>query len=255
MVPMIDPSAQVQRVTLSEQVEGFIREHISAHNLGPGQTLPSSNELAERFGVSRSIVREAMKSLEAKGMVTVANGKRPIVSPISNQVLVDFFARVTSERDETLIELLELRKGLEVQGANLAATRRTEEDIAELNRLVGQMRAHIGDIERYLDFDVELHLAIVRASKNRMLFHIVDSIRAPLRDTMREGQQLHTAEPHQERIQINHEILVKFIVDGDAINAGECMAYHFDGAITAIKRAMAGLPVVDERHTGQWEAD
>lgn len=241
---MIDPDAKVQRITLSEQVEGFIRDHITSQKVAPGQSLPSSVQLAERFGVSRAIVREAMKSLEAKGMVTIINGKRPIVSPLNNQVLVDYFERVALEREEALIELLELRKGIEVQGASLAAVRRTTDELAELWAIVCRMRETMGDIERYLDHDVNLHLAIARASQNRMIHHLVDSIRGPVRDTQREGQDLHPAETMKEQIQTSHEILVQLIDEQDAAGAARCMALHFDGSIEGILRTRAGLPLI-----------
>lgn len=241
---MLDPDAKVQRITLSEQVEGFIRDHIISRKLAPGQTLPSSVQLAEQFGVSRTIVREAMKSLEAKGMVTIVNGKRPIVSPLNNQVLVDFFSRVAGERDAALIELLELRRGIEVQGAALAAERRTDEELAELWAITRQMRASMREVERYLDHDVDLHLAIAKASHNRMIFHLVDSIRGPVRDTQREGQDLHPAEAMKEQIQTSHEILVQLIDEQDATEAARCMAIHFDGSIEGIQRTRAELPLL-----------
>jgi DNA-binding FadR family transcriptional regulator len=236
---MISSDAKVQRITLSEQVEGFIREHITSQKIAPGQSLPSSIQLAEQFGVSRAIVREAMKSLEAKGMITISNGKRAMVNPANNQVLVDYFDRMASHRDEALIELLELRKGIEVQGALLAAQRRTASEMQEMWDLVGEMRTRVGDVDAYLDSDVKLHLAIVKASHNRMLFHLVDSIRGPLRDTMKEGQVLHSSAEERETIQVNHEILVRFIDRQDAIEAGKFMGKHFDEAIAGIVKARA----------------
>lgn len=236
---MIGADAKVQRITLSEQVEGFIRADITSRKVVPGQSLPSSTHLAEQFGVSRAIVREAMKSLEAKGMITITNGKRAIVSPINNQVLIDYFDRMALHRDEALIELLELRKGIEVQSALLAAERRTSEEMEDILRLVEEMRRHVGDTEAYLDVDVQLHLAIVKASQNRMLFHLADSIRGPSRDTMKEGQVLHPSDEERENIQAAHEILVRYIDQRDAEGAAHCMATHFDAAIAGIVKAKA----------------
>jgi DNA-binding FadR family transcriptional regulator len=231
---MQKPAPKIQRATLAEQIETYIRGLIISDQLGPGENLPSSTDLASEFGVSRSIVREAMKSLQAKGLIEITNGKRARVRPITNSVLVDFFDRFTRQRQEATIELLELRKGIEVQGAILAARRRTDEDLAGMWALVREMEARIGDAAAYLDVDVQVHLAIVQASKNRMLFHLVDSIREALRDTMREGLVRHMDPDAWKRIQDSHVRLVTFIDRQDAEGAGECMATHFDGAIYGI---------------------
>lgn len=234
---MISSEVKIERKTLSGQVEDFLREYIVSRKIAPGQSLPSSVQLAEQFGVSRAIVREALKSLEARGLITIANGKRATVKAADNQILVDYFDRMAQHRDEALIELLELRKGLESQGAFLAAKRRTDGELRAIRDLVKQMRDHVGDVDAYVEVDVKLHLAIADASHNRMLSHIVDSLRGPLQDTMKEGQILHAGDDERERIQVNHEILVDLIERQDAEGAAACMANHFDGAIAGIVKA------------------
>jgi DNA-binding FadR family transcriptional regulator len=234
---VISPGAKLQRKTLSEQVEELIREHIVSGKIAPGQALPSSVQLAAQFGVSRAIVREALKSLEARGLITIANGKRATVNPANNQILVDYFDRMAQDRDEALIELLELRRGLEVQGAFLAAERRTDDEMRLIRDLVRQMRAQVGALDAYLDLDVQLHLAIAGASHNRMLHHLVDSLRGPARDTMEKGQVLHSSDQEREMIQVNHEILVDLIDRRDAAGAAACMTKHFDEAIAGIVNA------------------
>lgn len=238
---MISPDIKLRRMTLSAQVEDLIRDNIVSHKVSPGESLPSSVRLAEQFGVSRAIVREALKSLEARGLITISNGKRATVNPANNQILIDYFDRMAQHRDEALIELLELRKGLEVQGALLASKRRTDHEMHAIQGLVTQMRAHIGNTDAYLDFDVQLHLAIASASHNRMLFHIVDSLRGPLRDTMEEGQVLHSSSEEREMIQVSHEILVDLISRQDASGTAACMAKHFDEAIEGIVKAREKL--------------
>lgn len=234
---MFGDDVTLERTTLSDQVEAHIRDHIVSNKIAPGESLPATGRLAEQFGVSRAIVREALKSLEAKGLITIANGKRATVNPVNNQMLIGYFERVSHYRDETLIELLELRRGLEVQSALLAARRRNAEDMGRLRTLVREMRVHKGDIEAYLDLDVQLHLAIASASRNQMLFQVLDSLRVPSRDTMKEGQNLHANPRDQEAIQRNHEILVDLIEARDAQGAAAYMAKHFDEAIESIEKS------------------
>jgi DNA-binding FadR family transcriptional regulator len=231
---MDHPPPPLQRATLAEQIESHIKELIVSDQLEPGDVLPSSIDLAAEFGVSRTIVREAMKSLEAKGLIEIANGKRARVQPITNRILVDFLYRFTRPHKEAVIELLELRRGIEVQGAILAAQRRTAEDMQTIWAHVRGMETRIGDADGYLDLDVQLHLAIAAASKNRMLYRLLESIREVMRDSMEEGLVRNLNRTEWEYIQSTHVQLVTLIDKQDASAAGTCMASHFDTHIQEI---------------------
>jgi DNA-binding FadR family transcriptional regulator len=232
---MQTPAPRIQRTTLAEQVESHLRELIVSDALGAGAVLPSSIDLASEFGVSRSIVREAMKSLQAKGLIEIANGKRARVRPITNSVLIDFFHRFSQSHTEAVIELLELRRGIEVQSAYLAAQRRTEPQMAEMLACIARMEAAIGKPDDFLDADVQLHLAIAAASGNSMIFHLVDSVREVVRDTVREGLIRHADLATWQANQAGHVRLVGFIAKQDADGAAASMADHFDDAIRGIR--------------------
>ena len=211
-----------------------MRGLIVSDQLGPGELLPSSADLAAKFGVSRTITREAMKSLQARGLIEIVNGKRARVRPITNTLLVDFFDRFAQPHRQAVIELLELRKGIEVQAASLAAERRTADDLDRLRSIVTKMEAAIGDIDAFMETDVDLHLAIVAASKNRMLFHLVGSIREALRDTIKEGLERHKTLADWRRTYLAHVKLVELIERQSAEAAGALMATHFEDATHAI---------------------
>ncbi|BCP52144.1 GntR family transcriptional regulator [Kaistia sp. 32K] len=229
------PNLHAQRVTLADQIEAHIRDLIVSERLGSGEFLPSSMDLAAEFGVSRSIVREAMKSLQAKGLIEIANGKRARVRPMTNSVLIDFFDRFARTEREAVIDLLELRRGIEVQGAILAARRRSPEDLASMWASVRSMGDNLGaDPDAFLEMDVQLHLAIARASKNQMMFHLVASIREVMRDTMREGLLRHPSEEDWKKNYADHRKLVTLIDEQDEPGAGALMALHFDLAIHRI---------------------
>lgn len=251
---MRKPEAVIQRSTLAEQIEEHIRSLIVSDELEAGKSLPSSIELATQFGVSRSIVREALKSLQAKGLIEIANGKRARVQPITGRVLVEFFDRFTQPQQGAVIEMLEVRRGIEVQGARLAAERRTEEDLQKMWSLLEGMKSNIGDPHAFTTVDIELHLAIVDAAKNRMLYHLAASIRTAMRDTMNEGLMRHTGRADWEKIQGNHVTLVRLIEQQDIEGAGACMAKHMDEAIHGIRtRIPVELPPVGSRVLGHVE--
>src|SRR5687768_1536258 len=126
---------QLRRDTLAKQ----LAEHLIARiedDLVPGTLLPSEASLAAEFGVSRQVVREALKALAAKDVITIANGKGAIVRPMTSEPLRDFFQRALRNRHATAVELLEVRKGIEVQSAALAAKRRTPAELAELQSIL-----------------------------------------------------------------------------------------------------------------------
>jgi DNA-binding FadR family transcriptional regulator len=221
---------RLQRKTLAQQAAENLVEFIERQRLAPGSILPSEGQLATQLGVSRPILREALRTLEATGVVEVVNGKGAIVKPLTGEVLTGFFYRAARSRREAILEILELRKGIEVQAATLAAERRTAEDIDLLRDKVGQMRRHCQNQDVYGERDIELHLLIARASGNTILFHLVESLRGVLEEANRERHLLRPpARPElMEETQQSHERIVESIAAGDAAAAAAAMACHFD---------------------------
>src|SRR5262245_60167362 len=101
---------KLRRETLAEQVSQNLVEYIQTQGLKPGDALPSEARLPVDFGVSRPIIREALKSLAGKGVIEIVNGRGAIVKPIDSETLSEFFERAMHENDNTIIELMEVRK-------------------------------------------------------------------------------------------------------------------------------------------------
>src|SRR5512138_2957949 len=131
---------KLSRGTLAEQVTDNLLSFIEAQHLKPNDLLPSETSLAGSFGVSRPVIREALKNLEGKGIIEIVNGKGALVRPIDSNPLRLFFQRAMQFERNTMLELMEVRKGLEVEAAVLAATRRQPQDIEALEKTVVQMR-------------------------------------------------------------------------------------------------------------------
>jgi GntR family transcriptional repressor for pyruvate dehydrogenase complex len=230
---------KIERRTLAEQVAEGIASYILAQQLNVGDSLPSAAKLSKEFEVSRPVVREALKTLEARGMIKIQNGKPATVSPITSSLLRDYFDQSLRQRTEAVIELLELRKGIEVQGAYLAAQRRTVDDLDKMHAILRAMRAAVEDQEQYAELDTQLHLAVMEASHNHMLFHLAESIRALIKDTIREGLNLETAQQSLEITQPGHERIIGAIEQGDAGLAASLMSRHMDGALAKMHRLEA----------------
>lgn len=231
-------SAKLQRTTLAEQVAQAIIDHIEENRLNPGDPLPSTAALASDYGVSRPIIREALKTLEGREIIEISNGRNPIVKPISSHSLRQFFERAIAIQPQSLIELLEVRRGLEIQSALLAARSHSNEDAEALHNILAQMREHLHDSAEYAELDVKLHLLIASASGNSLIFYLIESIRDALKDTIREGLRTRLTDDQLRRVQELHEDLITQITARNADGAAQAMAYHFDDAIDAVYRAM-----------------
>lgn len=229
-------SGRLQRESLSAQVARELADLVETRSLGPGELLPSENWLAENFGVSRSVIREALKSLAGQGVVDIVNGKGTIVRPLDGNSLDLFFKRAIRVEREALVQLMELRKLLEVQSAGLAAERRTTGEVERMGRIVGAMQGCLEDPECYAELDVEFHLLLAEATRNRMMYYLIGSVRQSLKNAVLEGlRSRHTARQIQ-RVQELHEEIFAEIKRGDASAAEGAMAAHFDDAVMALVR-------------------
>jgi len=225
---------KITRGTLAEQVTSRLLEYIENQNMKPGELLPSETSLANGFGVSRPVIREALKNLEGKGVIEIVNGKGALIRPIDSDPLRLFFQRAMQTERSAMLELMEVRKGLEVQAAMLAAERRAEKDLQAIRLIVEAMGQNLENIEAYIRLDVEFHLRIAAASHNVMLVYLIESIRDALRNTIITGLQSRGAVRSVEAIQQTHEELLKTLSAGDVEAARQAMIRHFDEAIEAI---------------------
>jgi DNA-binding FadR family transcriptional regulator len=231
-------TVKLNRATLAEQVAEALIDRIEVNGLKPGDPLPSINRLADEFGVSKPIIREALRTLEGRELIVTSNGRAPIVKPISGDTLRLFFERAVIIDAESMIELLEIRRGLEIQSVTLAARKRTEHEVAEMRSVVMEMREHLYDPNEYTELDIKLHFLIASASRNMLMLYLIQSIRDVLRSTIKEGLRSRFSEAQIRRVQELHEAVVDAVTAQDAATAGSAMAAHFDDAIDAIYRSM-----------------
>ena len=225
---------KIARGTLADQVTQRLLDYIESQPLKPGDLLPSETSLAASFGVSRPVVREALKNLEGQRVIEIINGKGALVRPIDSDALRMFFQRAMQMEHATILELMEIRKGLEVQAAMLAAQRRDEKDMQAIREAVQAMRDHMHELETYTRLDVEFHLRIATASHNSMMVYLIDLIRDALRNTISAGLQSRGSDLQLETIQRTHETLVNKIEKGEVEASMQAMSLHFDEAISAM---------------------
>lgn len=213
----------VERVTVSEEIAKRVLDLINAGALKPGDKLPSERELMDQLRVSRSSIREALRSLSLMGLLETRPGDGTYVC----QHLVGFLAgqlewsQLLGKRD--IVELIEVRDPLEIQAAGLAAQRATPAHIAKLNQAVRAYRKPGAVVEARLEADLQLHETIAEMSGNRILIYLLRIIRGTLRGYILEGRMGFSI---QTSAGDDHQRIVEAINAGDEPGARAAMEHH-----------------------------
>ena len=171
-----------ERASLGASVVERLEELIF-ERLEPGDELPSEGKLAEALGVSRLTVREATRALEARGLLEIRQGRRPIVAAGNAALVGDFFKLAVRRDPRAVLDLLDIRVALEVHTASLAAKRATSADIADMTMSLAAMRSAEHDPEAFHAADVRFHENLAAASGNRLLAFLIEALAEPLRES------------------------------------------------------------------------
>ncbi len=212
---------------LSVVVIGVLVDDIVAGAYSPGALLPPEPALCRSFGVSRSVVREALKLLEEKGLVTVRRGHGTVVADPDEWNLMDAVVLAAMVRHDQgsgiLDDLVAVRAALEAQMAGRAAMRRTDDDVRQLRATIGEPRALVTDAARSGLADARFHDELMRVSGNRLARAVVRAIHEQARssagyvDPDAEGLRL---------TQIGHERILKRIAARDGEGASAAVREH-----------------------------
>lgn len=156
---------------------------ISSRHLGPGDPVPSERELVDLYRVGRSSVREALRMLETQGVIrSGANGSFRVAE--FGSTLNSSLEFLLSVEAADVGELFETRRILEGEAAALAASRRMKGQLAEMAQAIDEMEAGLGSEERFITADLHFHLLVAQATRNRVLLHLMDAIRALLQRSL-----------------------------------------------------------------------
>lgn len=230
-----------ERPTLSSQVARHLLDLISRERLRPGDTVPSEVQLCRDLQVSRGSVREAYRTLAALGILEIESGKRPRLQPMSAHVLSQVFGYALNTAQVRASDVVELRRAIEVQGAQLAARNATDVHKMQLKGYVDQMRQSLEDNDhaRRMRADMAIHTTLAEASGNPLNMLLLSALRAPLEKLMYLDLGSRRGGADLVRIVDAHQLIVERVCAGDPVGAGAAMACHFD-------LSMASLPISDE---------
>ncbi len=216
----------IERRRVYEQIAEHLLAEISERRLKPGDSLPTERELTESFRVGRSSVREALRMLESRGVIRPAGkpaGKGAFeVAEYANPLSRSLHFLVTLE-EASLLDLFEVRKILEVEAAGLAASRRTDQDLTRMSGAIDEMTDGLSSQERYIAADLQFHLAVAGATRNRIYLRMMHAIRDSLHRALASIYQI-PGSPQRSIAQ--HRAILEAVARGDADAARERMREH-----------------------------
>ena len=202
------PLATTRRTGLVDQVIGQLRSAISEGEWPVGQRIPTEASLAETLGVSRNTVREAVRALAHGGLLEVRQGDGTYVRATS-----EVSGAIRRLCGSELREILQVRRGLEVEGARLAATARTEKDLRRLTELLAdrQRAQEAHEFDEFVHADTEFHLAVVRSGHNELLTELYRGITEAVIASVAATSRDHLT----EQVHIGHDGLLEAIAGRD----------------------------------------
>jgi len=160
---------------LTDRVKAGLISLIASDNLQAGDKLPTAERLCSHFGVSRTVVREAIASLQAEGRLTSKRGSGVYVSDVPPSPRSSLVMSAPDDIAEVL-ELMELRMSVEIEGAGLAAQRRNEIDLLRIEQAMTNFERHVRDRTMASEADSALHGAIAQATGNPKFSEFVDQL-------------------------------------------------------------------------------
>ncbi|MFF5896715.1 FadR/GntR family transcriptional regulator [Streptomyces argenteolus] len=209
-----------RRSALADQVIAQLRNQITSGEWPVGSRIPTEPELVEQLGVARNTVREAVRALAHNGLLDIRQGSGTYV--VATSELAGVMQRRFADADPR--HVAELRSTLESSAARLAALRRTDRDLRQLDALMARREETwaSGELEAFVAADATLHLAVVAASHNDVLTELYADLNDLLRDCLRDdvGPELRPEEL------MDHTRLVEAIRAGDAETAAAEAAAH-----------------------------
>lgn len=215
--------------SLSDKVTEQITEAIVSRQVRPGERLPSERELGARFNVSRTVIREAVRSLVARGLVRVTSGRGVEVSEVGSGNVAASMKLLVRGHELDYEKVSEVRSAVEVQTAGLAARRAQPDDLEHLRQLCDEHQGALdrGDLDAASECDFQFHQQLTRASRNELLVAMLDSIS----DVLREVRHQAMVQPHVSEDGLKaHRRILKAVSAGDPKAARDAMARHLADA-------------------------
>jgi DNA-binding FadR family transcriptional regulator len=209
--------SEVSRRTVVEDIRTQLVSLIESGRFKVNDRLPSENELARSFNVSRPVIREALSRLQALGLTTSKNGKGTYV--VSNRTI----SPLLLSRFPTS-HLTEVRMYLEVPSARLAASRRTPEHVAQIGGILDALDREDDPVRRN-EFDAKFHICVAEATRNPLFVRLIRDLTSILKE---QAFAKSIVPGRRADASAEHRAVYNAIVERDADGAGKAMAFHLN---------------------------
>jgi DNA-binding FadR family transcriptional regulator len=236
------PATRRKHRNLAQGVVEDISSRIRQSQLKPGDKLPTESAIMEQYGVSRTVVREAISHLQASGQVQTRHGIGTFVIERAPTGLGIDADSIVTVRD--VLAILELRISMETEAAWLAAARRTEEQVAELGRALGEMQRALQHGRTSVEADMRFHQLIAEATGNRYFVEVLGQLGNTIIPRARLNTPgLDTGRPadYLERVNREHEDIYKAILRMDPEAARAAMRTHLSNSRERLREAQQRL--------------
>ncbi len=216
--------SRVYELLLNMTIDGKYRDN---------DMLPPERILCEELGVSRTVIREAIKSLETRGVLQVIHGKGIKVVPSTSSDISNAFMLYLrrQHREVSMRDLLEMRLTVETEIAAFAAQRAEEPQLRELRAIVSEMEKVTADNERYVRADLDFHLKLAYATRNILFATILESLLIPLRHSFEETSEMRD----NEQTCREHAGIFRCVESRDPQGAKKLMAEHLGHTERALR--------------------
>ncbi len=213
---------------------GVISQHIRENDLSPGDRLPSESSLAKELQVSRSVVREAFRSLAAMRLINLSAGKRATVAHLDHGAMSLMIEHGVLTEQISVQQIYDVRRTIETRTVTLASLRRTEAEAKTIRHHAAQMKANLHDANEVMEHDLAFHLEIAKASRNPVFAMIVGAFQGVSRQSWSVGWRNRVNEDQRLAMVQTHIDLSDAIATGDPQRASALMTAHFDDSIKVL---------------------
>lgn len=232
---MFEPhSAEITRKNLYESVAVKIEEMMVEGTLSPGTRLPSEQAMADYFGVSRNVIREAFKALRERGLIEVNNGEGALVKAPDPSLLIPLLQRMLTFSPVNLADLYELRSALEVRACKLFARCASLEKIEKLQKIVDSMEGSKNNQTNWVQLDLDFHRLLVKSTGNQVLYNFYKPILSAMRYIFTASWPVEGAAAKGVQA---HRALIAALVKKDENAAAACMEQHLSESLEDIRQA------------------
>jgi DNA-binding FadR family transcriptional regulator len=233
-MPDSDQTAALRDETVSAQVARHLLDKINREHLRPGDTFVSEVQVCRELQVSRGSVREAYRILAALGVLEIGSGRRPRVLAVNPGALSQIFGHALQTAHATPMHVLELRRGIEVHAAQLAARFANDEQRARLGHLATEMRDSLHDEARRIEADLGIHRTLAEASGNPLNSLVLTALNTAIVQSLRQDYIAQRTDTELVRIVDAHVAIVDRVCAQDPVGAGAAMNCHFDLSVNSL---------------------